>query len=469
MKRRNFIKNSCAAMGYTTLFSTLTNLKGIAAAANFNSSIDDCDDYKALICFSMNGGNDSFNLLTPFKDSNESNTQFDVYGEMRSDLALGLGDLTELNVNNPLNGRLAIPNYINGMKSIYDSGDLAFLTNVGSLVTPITDRDHYYTDVAKPLGLYSHADQQKHWQTANPAVRTGTGWGGLMADMTNQSSCNSVVSINISLNGTNVFQTGDEAFSYVIHPTNGSTGIRNYGNGGTFNNLKDAALDNILDHDFQDAFKNSYVSKIKESNETHLLFSSSIDSVNLTQSYGESRVEQSFAMIAKTIMAANSSTPLNNMKRQVFFVEMGGFDVHDEVLASQEASFTLINNALTAFREEMIQAGLNDKVTTFSISEFGRTLTSNGQGSDHGWGGNVFAMGGSVNGNKVYGTFPELNTNSSLEIGGGVYIPTMSADLYFAELALWFGVNKLDLPMLFPNIGEFYNINDPVSPLGLLS
>ena len=457
-------------MGYTTLFSTLTNLKGIAAAAQFNSSIDDCDEYKALICFSMNGGNDSFNMLTPFKSSNESGTQYDVYDTLRSDLSLGLESLTEIAPNNALNGRLAIPNYINGMKTMYDDGDLAFLTNVGSLIEPITDTAHYYTDVAKPLGLYSHSDQQKHWQTANPGIRTGFGWGGLMADMTNQTTCNSLVSVNISLNGTNVFQTGNEAFSYVIHPTNGSIGIRNYGNGGTFNNLRDAAIDNILDHNFQSSFKDAYVGGIKEANDTHLLFSSSIDTVTLTQTFGESTIEQSFAMIAKTILAANNpQTPLSNMKRQIFYVDMGGFDVHDEVLASQQQSLTLINSALTSFRAEMQAATLHDKVTTFSISEFGRTMTSNGQGSDHGWGGNVFAMGGAVNGNKVYGAYPELDLNSSLELGGGVYIPTLSADMYFAELALWFGVNKTDLPMLFPNIGNFYDINDPDGPLGLFS
>ncbi len=457
-------------MGYTTLFSTLTNLKSIAAVANFNSSIGDCDDYKALICFSMRGGNDSFNLLTPFKDSGETDTQYDVYSAMRTDLALGLNDLTELTVNNPLNGRLAIPNYINGMKTMYDEGDLAFLANVGSLVVPIANRDEYYTEIAKPLGLYSHSDQQMHWQTANPAVRTNKGWGGLMSEMTNQSSCNTAVSVNISLNGTNVFQTGNDAFSYVIHHTNGSTGIRNYGNGGGFNNARDMAMDNILDHDFQDAFKNAYVSTIKDSNDTHLLFSSSIDSVNLTQTYGDSRLEQSFAMIAKTILAANSSTPLSNMKRQIFYVDLGGFDVHDEVLVSQQDSLTLINSALSSFRQEMITAGLHDKVTTFSISEFGRTLTSNGQGSDHGWGGNQFLMGGAVNGNKVYGEYPaDLNYNSSLELGGGVYIPTMSADMYFAELALWFGVPKTDLPIILPNISEFYDIFSNENPLGLLS
>lgn len=456
-------------MGYTTLFSTLVNLKGIAAATQFNSGIDDCDDYKALICFSMNGGNDSFNMLTPFKSSGEMNTQYDVYSTIRTDLAMGLSDLTEIMPNNPLNGRLAIPNYMSGMKTMYDEGDLAFLTNVGSLVVPITDREHYYTNVAKPIGLYSHADQQKHWQTANPAIRATSGWGGLMADMTTQNQCNNVVSLNISLNGTNVFQTGNEAFSYVLSPTNGSIGIRNYGNGGTFNNLRDAAMDNILDHDFQDVFKNAYKNKIKDSNDTHLLFSSSIDTVTLNETFGDSRLEQSFAMIAKTIKAANSSTPLNNMKRQIFYVEMGGFDVHGEVLTAQQNSLTTINNALASFRQEMISSGLHDAVTTFSISEFGRTLTSNGEGSDHGWGGNVFTMGGSVNGNKVYGTFPELDLNSSLEMGGGVYIPTMSADMYFAELALWFGVPKSQLVMLFPNIGEFYDVMSPDNPLGLLS
>lgn len=464
MKRRSFIQNSCKALGYTTLYSTLFNLKAIGAAAAANSAVGDCDEYKALICFTMNGGNDSFNMLVPY-----SGDPYTEYAATRGDLAMPTSDLIPITSEIALDRELSVHEALGGMKNIYDSGDCAFIANIGSSVQPIANIDEYYDpNFIKPLGLYSHSDQQKHWQTGTPTQRTGTGWGGKIAEMIDTANCNNTISVNVSLSGTNVFQAGNNSFSYVISPYNGSIGIRNYGGGGTFNNLRDAAMDNMLDHNYQDAFKNAYVDEVKNANDTHILFSSSVDSVTLSNTFGESRLEKSFEMIAKTIRAANGATPLNNMKRQIFYVDLGGFDVHDEVLNTQNELYTEINAALTTFHQEMIDAGLNDNVTTFSMSEFGRTLTSNGQGSDHGWGGNVFLMGGKVNGSSVYGTYPDLATGTSIDLGGGVYIPSTSADEYFAELALWFGVPKTELPILFPNIGNFYDIYSPESPLGLM-
>jgi len=469
MKRRSFIQNSCAALGYTTLYSTLFNLKSISAAASATAMFNDCDDYKAMICFSMNGGNDSFNMLVPFEKSPDTtDTPYDDYVNIREDLAMPLSQLLELDPNTPGDRLLSLHENLSGLKDIFDQGDLAFISNVGSLVQPVENATQFYSDTVNvPLGLYSHSDQQQHWQTARPQERTGYGWGGKIAEMIDTVNCNNTVSVSISLAGTNVFQAGQNSFSYVISPTNGSIGIRNYGDGGTFNNLKDAALDNMLDHNYQEAFKNAYVDEVKNANDTHLLFSSAIDQVTLTNTFGESRLEKSFEMIAKTIRAANSPTSLSQMKRQVFYVDLGGFDVHDEVLQSQVELYTMINSALSTFYQEMNDAGLNDKVTTFAISEFGRTLTSNGYGSDHGWGGNVFVMGGSVKGKDIYGTYPDLVLNSSLDLGGGVYIPTTSADEYFAELAMWFGVPKTELPLIFPNISEFYDIYGQDTPLGL--
>ena len=472
MKRRNFLyQATCASVGYTTLFSTLFNLRAIGSAASLNF-VDSCTDYRALVCFVMNGGNDSYNMLVPFDGG-----EYTDYANTRSNLALGNGqngtpaELLEITPNTSQNRTLAVHHKLAGLKNLFDNGEAAFIANIGSLAQPIADTTEYYSGTKNvPLGLYSHSDQQKHWQTANPMLRTGTGWGGKIADLMDTATCNNTVSINISLSGTNVFQSGVDAFSYVISPYNGSIGINNYGNGNGFYNLRDAAVDNMLDHNYQESFKNAYASEVKNANDTHLLFSSSIDQVNLATTFGTTNLEKSFEMIAKTIAAANMpGTGLSTMKRQIFYVDMGGFDVHDEVIESQAASFEVIDAALVAFNAAMKELNVNDKVTTFSVSEFARTLSSNGQGSDHGWGGNVFAMGGAVNGKEVYGTYPDLVLNSSLELGGGVYIPQTSADEYFAELALWFGVAKTELPLIFPNIGEFYDITSASNPLGLLA
>lgn len=477
MKRRSFLyQSSCAAVGYTTLFSTLFNLKAISSAVSVNSSVDDCAEYRALICFSMNGGNDSFNMLAPY-----TGTEYDQYSTIRTDLALGNGangtpqELLEITADpndTPFDRTMAMHHKLDGLKTLFDGGEVAFLANIGSLAEPIANTTEYYSGTKNvPLGLYSHADQQKHWQTANPMNRVGLGWGGKIADMIETQSCNNTVSVSISLDGTNTFQAGNGTFSYVISPYNGSIGIQNYGSGGTFYSLRDAAVDNVLDHSFQDAFKNAYAGEVKDANDTHLLFSGAVNNMTFsTVTFGTTRLEKSFEMIAKTIKAANTTgNALNQMKRQIFYVDMGGFDVHDEVINSHETSFTMINDALVAFNTAMKEINVNDKVTTFSISEFGRTLSSNGQGSDHGWGGNAFVMGGAVNGRKIYGSYPDLVFNSNIELGGGVYIPQISADEYFAELALWFGVTKTELPIIFPNISEFYDVMSPNNPIGLMA
>jgi uncharacterized protein (DUF1501 family) len=156
------------------------------------------------------------------------------------------------------------------------------------------------------------------------------------------------------------------------------------------------------------------------------------------------------------------------MKRQIFFIDYGGWDHHDEVLNSQGVMLEELDTALGEFQTALEELGLGQQVTTFSLSEFSRTLTSNGNGTDHAWGGNVMAMGGDVIGKRIYGDYPILALDSSLELGNGVLLPTISADQYFAELALWFGVNPGDLPGIFPTLTNFYQPGSGM-PIGFLN
>ena len=160
-----------------------------------------------------------------------------------------------------------------------------------------------------------------------------------------------------------------------------------------------------------------------------------------------------------------------NMNRQIFFVEYGGWDHHDELLNAHATMMTEVDESLHAFNAAMEYLGVSDCVTVFSLSEFSRTLTSNGNGTDHGWGGNAFIMGGAVNGNRLFGTYPDLSLGfgNPLEIGGGVLIPWASCDSFFAELALWFGVPASDLALLYPNIGNFYASSSGTNPIGFLN
>ncbi|MEM7010577.1 MAG: DUF1501 domain-containing protein, partial [Verrucomicrobiota bacterium] len=186
---------------------------------------------------------------------------------------------------------------------------------------------------------------------------------------------------------------------------------------------------------------------------------------NFTTVFSPGYVSGAFQMIAKTIAARQTL----NVKRQTFFVLLGGWDHHDEVLNNMTNMLPLVSKGLSEFNSAMTELGIQDKVTTFTASDFARTLTSNGQGSDHGWGGNHIVMGGAVNGGQIYGTYPNLYEGNPLDTGRGRLIPTTSVDEMFAELAKWFGVSSADLDSLFPNLDRFYDSSSSSLPLGFMN
>jgi uncharacterized protein (DUF1501 family) len=458
LSRRGFIgQASCAAIGYTTLFNTLVNLKTMNAAALSNSLVANGGDYKAMVCLVFGGGCDSHNMLIPTET-----TAYNHYANTRTNLAIPFNDI--LGLNGTDHGvHPSMPN----VQQLYNDNKLAFLANTGTLVEPTTKAQFYDGSVDIPLGLYSHVDQAQQWQTSIPHERTNIGWGGKVADLLSSMNTNSNISMNISLNGSNIFQRGNQTIEYTVHPYNGSVGIREYGGSNTLNQLRTAAIDNMVEASYQDIFKQSYVDVIRVSRDAHIEFSAAIDAVPefSTVTFSDNDLSQSFKMVAKTIAARNTL----NFTRQIFFIEYGGWDHHDEVLNAQVEMLGEVDDALHQFITALEEINASDCVTTFTMSEFGRTLTSNGNGTDHAWGGNVMMMGGAVNGGNIYGSYPSLELDNPDEVGGGVLIPGTSVDEYFAELALWFGVSASDLSTLFPNIGNFYSTGSGVMPLGFLN
>jgi uncharacterized protein (DUF1501 family) len=182
----------------------------------------------------------------------------------------------------------------------------------------------------------------------------------------------------------------------------------------------------------------------------------------LTTVFSNTSLSRKFRMIALTIAARQALC----MKRQTFFVEFGGWDHHDEVVLNQAAMLPVVSRALSEFHSALVELDVVGEVTTFTASDFGRTLSSNGRGSDHAWGGNHLVMGPAVGGGDIYGSFPNLYPNNPLDTGRGRLIPTTSVDAYAAQLALWFGVPRADLPRVLPNIGRFWSTSSPTLPLG---
>ncbi len=459
--RRRFLRNAgCAALGYTTLFSTLNSLKATNAAAIANSSVYAGNDYKALVCLMFSGGSDSFNMLVPAGDP-----EYTQYATTRTNQALPQADLLAINPNTSDGQSYSLHPALGDVRNLFEDGKVAFISNVGSLVEPTTKSDYENGTSQLPLGLFSHADQQMHWQTGMPDTRSAVGWGGKLADLLGSMNQNQNISMNISLAGSNVFQSGNTTVEYAIDPYDGSYGINGYDDPWLFGQLRKAGIDSLLEKQYQDVFKQSYIDVVKNAKTGHEQFSAATENINLSTNFSDNDLSQSFHMIAKTIAARNNL----NVSRQIFFVNYGGWDHHDEVLMAQNEMFGEVNAALNEFNSAMEELNVSDCVTTFTLSEFGRTLTSNGNGTDHAWGGNTLVMGGAVNGKDIYGQFPSLALNDSLEIGGGVLIPTTAADEYFGELALWYGVTGTDLPIILPNIGNFHNINSATGPLGFMS
>ena len=398
ISRRQFIgQANCAAVGTASLLSSLLSLRltaGAASATNFT-------DYKALVCLFLNGGNDSFNMLVPRQQSAYNDYEQVRGGVGGTGLAIPRADLHQ--ITSSLQNTSAGAGYsdfgihpdLPYLKTLYDQGDLAFVSNVGSLIEPTSLVQ--YNDGSKPLpeGLFSHTDHQVHWQTLVPQVRGSApkGWGGRMAEVMSHANQQSNISMNISLSGANVLQSGNTTVPYIADP-GGVVELKNYGQDPTLQ----LAVDDILGHHYQSIYSKTLAQANRNSIDASILFKSALD--GLSTPFNPSAIEdntqtyQRLSMVSK-IMEARTALSMN---RQIFFVERGGWDHHNELLDPQSGLFIELNEAIEIFWTAIQSMGLQNNVVLYTASDFGRTLTSNGSGSDHAWGGNHFIISGSANG-----------------------------------------------------------------------
>jgi uncharacterized protein (DUF1501 family) len=462
--RRKFLgQASCAALGASTLWSSLVNLKALNALAIANSSTLGDPDYKALVCLFQSGGNDSFNMLMP-----RSPDEYNDYAATRSNIAIPLDQMLPIFPDNA-GGRLfgLHPSMVRSQQ-LFNDGKMAFISNIGTLVEPTTREQYWQGQVNLPLGLYSHSDQGQQWMTGLPTGRSSTGWGGKVADIIKDMNNSPNISMNLSLSGTNIFQTGESTIEFALDPYDGSSGIYGYGDveeWNVFDRLRTKAINSLLDYEYQDMFSKTYIDVIRRSKDGHAQFQEAIGSVPQFQTvFTDNYLSHAFQMAAYSIAAHEAL----GMKRQIFFIDYGGWDTHDELLGSQSGLLFELDAAFGEFSDVLNELGLSQQVTTFSLSEFGRTLTSNGNGTDHAWGGNVMVLGGNVIGKNIYGEYPTLALNSSIELGSGVLLPQLSSDQYFAELALWFGISPSDLSTIFPTLTNFYQPGSGM-PIGFLN
>ena len=456
--RRQFIKTaSLAALGMSAPASAMVQLKALNAMMSMPPSLP-FGNYKALVFVFLHGGNDSFNMLMPNTPS-----EYGHYANTRSNLAIPQNDLLGISSNN-----FGLHPSLGGVKQLFDNGDLAMLSNIGTLIEPTTVAQYQNGTAPIPLGLFSHLDQYNHWQTAHPHMRINKGWGGKIADMIGSTNVNQNISMNISLAGSNLFQYGNNTVEFTMN-RNGPKLPLNYLSTWGHNVERKELTDSLLYHNYQDPFQKTYADTFKQSLEAGVEFKAAIDALApFATTFSGSNISQELEMVAKTIAAKDTL----GFERQIFFIRHGGWDHHDDLLSRQASAMSEVNNALVEFKGSLDELGVFSDVTTFVGSEFARTLTSNGNGSDHAWGGNAMVMGGDVIGNQVYGSYPSLQVGGPQYLDGGVLVPTMATDSLFSELALWYGLTPSDLSTIFPNLGNFHNlatISSSNPPVGFLN
>jgi uncharacterized protein (DUF1501 family) len=473
--RRSFLnqssKSGVAGIASLSTLANLMTLSEVSAAYSFT-------DYKALICLFKFGGNDSFNMLVPYTNyvTTTSFAPFNEYQTRRGANALQQASLLPLSYKtgvqetNEIDTRLNNWNYglhpsLVNLRNLYNvERSAAFMANVGTLVTPIANAIEAETK-ALPLGLYSHSDQIASWQTVRPDLRNASGWAARTADLIESGSIANNAFLNISLTGADPVLMGGglNVQPYRISANGPVSPSFLGGNPEARNalvsliNRSDTSYTNLLDKTVRANQKRAYdgVSIFKD-------IVTNNDSASIDATFASVSPKNDLAAQLRTVakMMAGRNTAGVQAKRQIFFVGFGGWDQHNNLLAAHERNLRFVDEAIGPFVTAVKNIGLWNSTTLFTCSDFGRTLTSNGDGSDHGWGGNTFVLGGQVRGGMIYGKYPRLaetvgGAANPLDTGRGRFVPTTPVEKYLEEILLWYGINPTDLNTILPNRSRF--------------
>jgi uncharacterized protein (DUF1501 family) len=470
--RRDFLLKSACALGGMALASSVESFGLIDAFAQ-EATTDAATDYRALVCVFLSGGNDCNNTLV-------SLDQYSSYSSVRNASGLAIPQANLLPVSPVTGGSYGLHPSMSEIKALFDQGSLAVVANVGPLVEPLTRTTYQNGTGKKPLQLFSHSDQVGQWQSsvANSVVQTG--WGGRIADKTGGLNGAASFPQVTSISGISLFVTGVNARPLAIGDSNtalgnvlpldsppGSAGFntaQNTARRTAFDQLRGLDVDAVL------------VKAAADTRSASLQTRTALQSVSptLITTFPNTTLGRQLKQVALVIKASTDQTAGINMKRQIFFCTLGGFDTHSNqtsatFVGSQGTLLQQLSQAFKAFFDATVELGVRDNVTTFTLSDFGRTLSPSGSGvagvgSDHGWGSHHFVMGGSVIGNRLFGAYPTLALNGPNDADTrGRWIPTTSVEQYAATLASWYGLSPSDFPAVFPLLDRF-----PTPNLGFL-
>lgn len=497
--RREFFKKSGCALSMLALATQARHfglMSVMAQTAEDKVSADSSaapSDYRALVCILMAGGNDGNNLIVPLH-SDEFISNYDVYASLRAQQGLALSPKQLLPVSVPRLGNLtyglnpnlgAVPQYggiNNGIHELWAQGKLAIVVNNGNLIRPITKEQYLQTPALRPVQLFSHSDQTAQQQTSRSDSPSLHGWGGKIADLTNAAN-NPRASIPMitSIAGSHIFTVGRNTTPLTIKDATvelNRTLVLRSANPHWHATARNTALAELRAVDLDSKMVEA-TSRIMDQAQAASTALSAFQEV--TAPFPNTILGNQLKQVARVIKKRADL----NVNRQVFFVMLHGFDTHQNQLIGQYSQTFLLaqlSQAMRAFYDEMGAQGVQDKVTTFTLSDFGRTMQPSGAGAsvgtDHGWGNHMMVLGGAVAGGNIYGgnradgsgeIFPTLQLGGPDDIDAGTnprgrWLPTTSIEQYAATLARWFGLAETDLPVVFPNIGNF-----PVTNLGFMN
>ncbi len=460
--RRSFLRTaSLTSMAGFSASPFLIGLNSLAAMAQSSG----LSDYRALVCVFLQGGNDGHGTVIATDPAS-----FSAFTQARSGapgLAYPMSELLPIMPKTSQSGRtFALNPALTGLQNLFNAGRAAIVANTGTLIAPATKTQINSNSVPLPASLFSHFDQTAAWQAiaSNGGSAEHVGWGGAVADLIESMNVNSNSMFTcISTAGIALFLAGQSSFQLNVTSA-GPVPI--YGTAQPLfgNAAGTSALQSILTADESNLFAKEYEVVVNRSQQAQQLLATSMATAGLagipnppqyldpvTNMLSDNQLAISMQTVAR-IIAGRASLGVN---RQIFYVQLGSFDTHDGQATQHARLLSQLGAALEYFDAQMVAMGLGNQVTAFTASDFGRTLTSNSDGTDHGWGSHHFVVGGSVAGQDMYGQYPVVGVNQANDLGAGRLIPTTAVDQYAGTLARWFGLSDGQIKTIFPNFANF--------------
>ena len=456
MDRRHFLQSGLSALGVCATHSSFAF--GLDEGSNFVNMAKSVSDYKTLVCINLQGGADSVSLFVP-----TSNAEYNQYQKIRQNLSYEQSSINPLMSNNENLDGLGLPNFISSFSSLFNDKKLSIVSNVGNLREPTTLSMIQTNKAVLPPFMNSHSDQEAHWQTGFIDVNERTGWGGRLIEAFNNEG--TLIPNNISLKQSRKFVRGNSLDPFVVNAreiqnlshyvdwqTNSDKPLRDMFN--KLTNKNDTSLDESYTKVVNSAMNNNQalLRGLQDASETAVSYPTSTGNVMVDSE--ADRFNSQLKRAAELIEIA----PFLGHQRQVIFIQLGMFDTHDNQATIFPALMKLLSDGMKSFQADLEARGVDDRVVTATQSEFGRTLTINSNGTDHGWGGHQFVMGTPVQGGQVIGNLPEFAIGSS-DIYQSAFIPQYSVEQYGANLAKWFGILDSEMLDIFPTYNRFDNVD----------